>query len=198
MPLQAYISAWMDEFSEQVMLERMEQFLELVPFSKSLPGFASLAIRAVGPEEAPVLERDFRNRLLSPAEAVLLAGEHLHGDSSYEFGAYWDLWIPGAGPGGWQQAPQRLEIFCSGPEYDHEGCRETGHFWVHAGFERQFLGPGETISPPTGHEKTRENIRLLLGWAHQMESKLPLARLRIWSEGEADFEARLEEILAAA
>jgi hypothetical protein len=196
MPHQAYISAWLDEFSEGVMLERMERFFELVPFSKSLPGFTSLAIRALGPEEAPVLERSFRNRLLTPGEAVALAGEHLHGDSSYELEAYWDLWIPDPGLRAWQQAPHRVEIFCSGPEYDHEGCRESGHFWVHAGFERLFLGQPETISSSTGREKTRENIRLLLGWAHQMESKLPLARLRIWSEGEADFEARLEEILA--
>jgi hypothetical protein len=46
-------------------------------------------------------------------------------------------------------------------------------------------------------EKTRENIKALFDWVRRIEKALPMERLRLWSEGEENFEARLEEILAA-
>ena len=46
-------------------------------------------------------------------------------------------------------------------------------------------------------EKTRENIKALFDWVRRIEQALPVERLRLWSEGEENFEARLEEILAA-
>jgi hypothetical protein len=46
-------------------------------------------------------------------------------------------------------------------------------------------------------EKTRENIKSLFGWVRKIEDALPITKLRLWSEGEENFEARLEEILAA-
>jgi hypothetical protein len=46
-------------------------------------------------------------------------------------------------------------------------------------------------------EKTRDNIKSLFAWVRKMEDALPVAKLRLWSEGEENFEARLEEILAA-
>jgi hypothetical protein len=49
----------------------------------------------------------------------------------------------------------------------------------------------------TYHEKTRENIRKLYDWMARVESALPVERYRLWSEGEENFEARMEEILAA-
>jgi len=196
MPHRTYISAWLKDFSEPVMLERIERFLELVPLSTSVPGFTSLVIRALGPEESPIIERDLRRRPLTPAELAPWIDEHLHADSCYEFEAYWDLWVPDASLGVWQQSPQRLELLCNGVEYDRGGFIETGHFWAHIGFEPLFLGQPETLATPAGREKIKENASRLLEWAHQMQAKLPLERLRIWSEGEEDFEARLEEALA--
>ena len=46
------------------------------------------------------------------------------------------------------------------------------------------------------HEKTRENIQKLMGWMRAVEEALPVERVRLWSEGEENFEARLDEILA--
>ena len=64
--------------------------------------------------------------------------------------------------------------------------------------EVQFL---ESMSKPANlqmyQEKTRENIKSLFGWVRKIEDALPVAKLRLWSEGEENFEARLEEILAA-
>ncbi len=45
-------------------------------------------------------------------------------------------------------------------------------------------------------EKTRENITVLLRWMRDAETVVPLERVRLWSEGEEDFEGRLDEILA--
>ena len=46
------------------------------------------------------------------------------------------------------------------------------------------------------HEKTRENIQKLMGWMRAAEETMPVERIRLWSEGEENFEARLDEILA--
>jgi hypothetical protein len=46
-------------------------------------------------------------------------------------------------------------------------------------------------------EKTRENIRQLLDWIRKIEKAVPVERVRLWSEGEENFEARVEEILVA-
>jgi len=46
------------------------------------------------------------------------------------------------------------------------------------------------------HEKTRENIQQLFSWVRGLERALPVERVHLWSEGEENFEARLDEILA--
>jgi hypothetical protein len=46
------------------------------------------------------------------------------------------------------------------------------------------------------YERTRENIQRLLRWASAAQAALPIERMRLYSEGEENFEARLDEILA--
>jgi hypothetical protein len=46
------------------------------------------------------------------------------------------------------------------------------------------------------HAKTRENIQLLFSWVESIERALPVERSQLWSEGEQNFEARLDAILA--
>lgn len=46
------------------------------------------------------------------------------------------------------------------------------------------------------HAKTRENIQQLFSWVDAMERALPVERTELWSEGEENMEARLDEILA--
>jgi hypothetical protein len=64
--------------------------------------------------------------------------------------------------------------------------------------EHDFL---ESMAKPANlllyQEKTRENIKALFDWVRRIELALPVSKLRLWSEGEENFEARLEEILAA-
>ena len=46
-------------------------------------------------------------------------------------------------------------------------------------------------------EKTCENIRRLMDWMRAAETSVPAERGRLWSEGEENFEALLDEILSA-
>jgi hypothetical protein len=43
--------------------------------------------------------------------------------------------------------------------------------------------------------KTRENIRKLFSWVESVEAALPVERSELSSEGEENFEARLDAIL---
>jgi hypothetical protein len=46
------------------------------------------------------------------------------------------------------------------------------------------------------HAKTRQNIQQLFNWVEAVEQALPVQRSELWSEGEENFEARLDAILA--
>jgi hypothetical protein len=219
---QAYLRAWCKNFSEDRMLEDFGKFLATVPFSAKQPGFSYLIVRAVDPSEAPILEQDLRSAPLDAPGIVELAKDHLNSDVSYEVRSYWDLWVLDA-QGKWQSEPQPLEIFCHGEDYDEAFWRENGHIEVNLGFEHLFTGHArllglrkgerpaaqsleearflETMAWPENlqryQEKTRENIKKLLDWVRKVEKAVPVERLNLWSEGEENFEARLEEILVA-
>ena len=45
--------------------------------------------------------------------------------------------------------------------------------------------------------KTQENTRKLLDWVRRIEKTVPVERVWLWSEGDENFEATLDEILAA-
>ena len=122
----------------------------------------------------------------------------------------------------WKLQPQPLGIHCCGEEFGDGEWRENGHFLVHAGFEHLFtghaglLGSGKLDRGALGHpeeqrfvslmsepqnlnvyrEKTRENIRKLYERMRNVEIALPVDHTKLWSEGEENFEARIEEILA--
>ncbi len=218
----AYVSLWAKSFREENMLDLFTQLLKTVPFSAQQPGITELVIRAVDPTEAPLLERDLGTRPLDPVEVAEMAKEHQHSDSAYEIQTHWDLWSYDASRGRWELAPQRLHLTCHGVEYDGGVYAEAGHFQADIGFEHLFTGHARLLglhpeSVPAAqhpleaeflawmaqpenlreyHQKTRENIQRLLDWLGVIEEELPVERYRLWSEGEENFEARLDEILA--
>jgi len=223
MPNQSYLNVWCKDFPEERILERFGAFLGTVPFSAARPGFTHLTIRAIDPSETAILEQDLRAVPLDAAGIIEIARDHLHGDCSYEVRCHWDLSVFDAATGKSRIEPQPLEIFCHGEEYDGGFWCENGHFEVNFGFEHFFTGragllgirQGAHAPPQTPEEarfleamawpenlekyqeRTRENIRKLLDWVRGIEQAVPVERVRLWSEGEEDFEARLEEILAA-
>jgi hypothetical protein len=219
---QAYLSVWTKDFTEERMLKDFTKFLGTVPFSAAKPGFAYLIVRAVDARESPMLEQDLRAVPLDAFGIAELAKDYLHRDSAYEVHCYWDLWAFGE-DGRWKPEPQPLEILFHGEEYDEGYWREGGHIRVDLGFEHFFTGHAGLLGMRRGErapaqsreeaqfleamawpenlqryqEKTRENIRKLLDWVKLIERAVPVERVRLWSEGEENFEARVEEILVA-
>jgi hypothetical protein len=221
---QAFMSVWCKEFSEDRMMEMYGDFLGTVPFSATKPGFSYLTIRAVDASESPIFEQDLRSVPMDPAGIVELAKDYLHSDSAYEAQAHWDLWSfdPAAAPA-WRNEPEPLELICYGVDYDSGTWQENGHLEANLGFEHFFTGhagllgmrhgPAARAESPVEarfleamawpenlekyQERTRENIRRLMEWVRTVEKAIPEGRVRLWSEGEENFEARLEEILAA-
>jgi len=205
------------------MLERFREFLETVPYSASRPGLSYLTIRAVNDSQSPVLEQDLRVTPLDASQIVQIAAEQLHSDCSYEVGCFWDLATMDPSSGESTLGPQALEIICRGEDYEGGLWRERGHLEVQLGFEHLFTGHAgllgarqsgsaqpqspeearflQTMAWPENldkyQEKTRENIRKLLSWVRRIEKAVPVERAWLWSEGEENFEARLEEIVAA-
>jgi hypothetical protein len=221
---QSFLSVWCNDFSEDQMVEQYGRFLGTVPFSATRPGFSYLTIRAVDASESPIFEQDLRAVPLDPNGIVELVKDHLHLDCAYEAQAHWDLWTfePGS-KAGFRDEPQPVELIANGVDYDGGAFNENGHLQANLGFEHLFTGHAgllgmqrspvaaaqspeearflEAMAWPENLEKyqerTRDNIRRLMDWVRAIEKAIPDGRIRLWSEGEDNFEARLEEILAA-
>ena len=216
----AYASFWVRERAAETMLNRFERFLETFPLSSTWREFTSFVIRAVGPSEAPLVESDLRGTVAA-SDVIALAREHDSADCSYEVEAHWDLWQRNLETGVWEKKPERVLLICNGSDYDDGASRESGDFLADVGFEHLFTGHAGLLgaygarSAPSDpveaeflswmtheehlheyYEKTRANIQILLKWADSVERALPLERHLLWSEGEENLEARLDEILA--
>jgi hypothetical protein len=222
MPNRAYASLWVRGFDAASMLSHFEQFLASVPLSAGPVGFTELVIRAVDSTETPLEEHDLRSVAITPKEVVELAREHNSDDVGYEVSARWDLWIREMQTTSWKLSPERLTLFCNGLLYDGGVFTESGHFMADLGFEHLFTGHAGLLATQSAHvaepehpdearflmwmsqpknlreyqQKTRENIQKLMGWMRVVEETMPVERVRLWSEGEENFEARLDEILA--
>jgi hypothetical protein len=220
---QAYLSIWLKEFNEVNMLERYGEFLGTVPFSAKQPGFTHVEIRAVDSSETPIYEQDLRSFPADAAGIIELAKDYVRDDCSCNARAHWDLWVFEGEPLTAKQSEESLELAGNGEAYNDGFWKENGHLEVSFGFEHLFTGHGgvlgirqiarpapqnqeerdflESMAKPANlllyKEKTRENIKKLFDWVRRIETTLPIERLQLWSEGEENFEARLEEILAA-
>jgi hypothetical protein len=221
-PNRAFASIWIRDFNETNMVSHFEHFLATVPLAAEKPGFTELVIRAVDSTETPLEEYDLRSQVLTPAEIMEIAVEHRAADVSFEVAARWDLWIREMESASWKKKPERLTLSCFGPAYDNGIFSESGHLMADIGFEHLFTGHAGLLSPgnpgvaepqhpdearflmwmsqPNNlreyQEKTLENIQTLMGWMRAAEDAIPIERVRLWSEGEENFEARLDEILA--
>lgn len=218
----AYASFWTRDYSEQVTPERFERLLETLPRTSKDSSFWALTVRALGPAETPLAEHDLRGMSAKPTEIVALAREHLSADCAYEVEAAWPLWSWDTDQNRWSQRPECLLLTCHGEEYDDGVARASGHFLVDAGLEHLYTGHGGLLGSPEPRaassdpteskflafmsqqqnlhdyrQKTRENIEQLMNWVQEVERALPVERLALWSEGEENLEARLDDILAA-
>jgi hypothetical protein len=217
----AFVSFWTRNYSEQVMLERFERLLQTVPLSSPDLGFLSLTVRAISPSEVPLAEHDLSAAQAKPADVVALAREYPNADCAYDVEASWDLWKRDARAARWIRGPESLLLTCHGEAYDDGVAATSGHFLVDAGLEHLYTGhagllgsrrvPGDPSDPLEAeflavmtreenlyeyHQKTRDNIQQLINWVQSVEQALPIEKYSLWSEGEENLEARLDDILA--
>lgn len=219
----AYLSIWTRDFSRETMIAQFARFLATVPLSEQRSGFDQLIIQAIDPTETPVAEWDMREGTFGAAEVAAIAVQQIHEDTAYIVEAQWDMWTFESETLKWQRGPQPLEIVCRGLEYDGGSAESDGDFSVDLGFEHLFTGhagilaPGAASNPFDSSDhpvektfrqwmsvdankreyaaKARENIQQLFGWIESIERALPVARNELRSEGEENFEARLDAIV---
>ena len=222
----AYLRVWTRDFSLETMIAEFARFLTTAPLSASRDFFEELIVQAVDPGETPIAEWDLRPQKAGPAEVAALAAQHLNSDTAYIATASWDLWSFDVETLKWQRNPEPLELICHGLDYDGGIATSAGHFQADLGFEHFFTGHGGLLVPSGAsnsnspnssdhpvehtfrqwmatsnnlkeyHAKTRENIQQLFLWVEAIERALPVERTELWSEGEENMEARLDEILA--
>jgi hypothetical protein len=220
----AYLRVWTRDFSETTMIAQFARFLATVPLPESRQYFDELVAQAVDPTEPPVAEWDVHDGTYGAPEIAALAAQHLNADTAFIAYAKWDLWTFDVDTVKWKRGPQPLIVSCNGLEYDNGAAASEGHFVADLGFEHLFTGHGGILAPAAatnpfdnsdhpvektfrswmsveGNRKeyagrTRENIQQLMNWVEAVSRALPVERSELWSEGEENFEARLDAILA--
>jgi hypothetical protein len=220
----AYLRVWTRDFSEQTMIAEFARFLSSAPLSEGKGNFQQLTVQAVDSTEMPVAEWDLKEGTFGPAEVAALAAQQINEDTAYIVDARWDLWSFDIETLKWRQGPEPLVLICQGKAYDEGVAATEGHFSVDLGFEHFFTGHAGLLAPGAAknpfessdhpvektfrnwmavpenlkqyHQKTRENIQKLFSWLEAVEAALPVERSELWSEGEDNFEARLDAILA--
>jgi hypothetical protein len=220
----AHLRVWTRDFSESTMIPQFARFLTSAPLSPAQSAFTGLTVQAVDAAETSVAEWDLRGQGYGSAEVAALAAQYLNADTAYIATATWDLWHFDIETLRWRNEPQPLVLTCHGPEYEDRFAASAGHFSADLGFEHFFTGHGGLLAPGAAsnpfassphpvehtfrqwmaapgnlkeyHAKTRENIQQLFNWVEALERALPVDRSELWSEGEENFEARLDAILA--
>jgi hypothetical protein len=219
----AYLRVWTRDFSVETMIPEFARFLTAAPISESEKPYESLTVEAVDPTETPVVEWDLKEGKFGPAEIAALAAQQLAPDTAYFVSAKWDLWSFDMEALKWTFGPKPLTLICMGKEYDNGDAANSGHFQAELGFEHLFTGHAGLLAPGAAsnpfdssdhplektfrawmgaganlkeyHQKTRENIQTLFRWVEAVEAALPVERSELSSEGEENFEARLDAIL---
>jgi len=220
----AYLRVWTRDFSESTLIPQFARFLATAPLSASPAAFTELIVQPIDSTEPSAAEWDLREQTYGAPEVAALAAQYLNADTAYFASAQWDVWGLDVETLKWRHAPQPLLLACHGPLYDDGIAATAGHFMADLGFEHSFTGHGGLLAPGAAsnpfdssdhpvehtfrrwmsaggnlkeyHAKTRENIQQLFHWVEAIENALPVERSELSSEGEENFEARLDAILA--
>jgi len=219
----AYLRVWTRDFSQMTLIAQFARFLTTAPLSASQNAFKELVVQPIDATELSLAEWDLKDLGYGAAEVAALAAQHIDLDSAYIVTAKWDLWSFDVETLKWMNKPEPLTLTCHGPEYDGGLAASDGHFTADLGFEHFFTGHGGLLAPGAAsnpfessdhplehtfrqwmsvpanlkeyHAKTRANIQQLFGWVEAIEQALPVERSELWSEGEENFESRLDAIL---
>ena len=219
----AYCSLWFKDFTIERGVHHLEALLTLFPVSAARSNLR-LVVRSLDPSQGVSLEREL---LTDPGDVRELAAGFLHDDTAYEVTAFWDLWQWQQAESldlTWQRMPLPVQFLLQGELFDDGRYESAGHIWIRLGKEHLFTGhagvlTGAEIRPEdftdraenqfawalqepdvlqAYRRRTCENIQMLLTYLHRIQEGLPVDRHRLWSEGEEDFPAVTEKILASA
>jgi hypothetical protein len=181
-----YLSLWLRDFNESVMLRRLAAVIDRFPFSQAAAGVSAFRIYAVEFAEPPLFEIYYPQP--ADAAAVLAAASEFRGDDcAYLASGFWDLW---QWDGTWKLSPSPVQINCYAPRFDND----TGdHLRIELGLDSIFL-PVE--GAPAAAARARSNVQSVVRLAQELGQALPVARRRIWTESGEDFAARFREALA--
>src|SRR5260370_242021 len=172
----AYLRIWTRDFSETTMIPEFARFLTTASLSTSQSAFTELRIQAVDPTEIPVAEGRAALGVirggLGEEEGRPPPAGHFAGGLGLEhfFTGHGGILAPAAASNPFGSSDHPLE--------------HTFRQWMSAsGNLKEY------------HAKTRENIQQLFNWVEAIEAALPVERSELSSEGEENFEARLDAIL---
>ena len=219
----AYLRVWTRDFSQETMIAEFARFLTTAPISAPPNGFQVLTIQPIDFTEPSEVEWDLREPTIGPPQIAALALQQLNSDTAYIVEANWDLWNLDMETLKWQNAPQPLKLICHGKDFAAGISTTEGHFTADLGFEHLFTGHGGLLAPGAAanpfessdhpmerrfrawmassenlkqyHQRTRENIQGLFGWVEAIQAALRVEHSELASEGEENFEARLDAIL---
>ncbi len=220
----AYLRVWTRDFSEQTMIAEFARFLTTAPVSEPPNGFQLLSVQPVDYTEPCEVEWDLREGNYGPPEIAALAMQHLNADTAFVVEARWDLWRFDVEALKWENAAQPLTLICQGTAFENGVAAKEGQFVADLGFEHFFTGHAGLLVPDAAsnpfdnsdhpvekrfrawmasgenlkqyHQKTRQNIQKLFAWVEAVQAALPVERSVLVSEGEENFEAKLDAIVA--
>jgi hypothetical protein len=188
MPDPLYLSLWFSDFKGPAMLPHIHAVLQQFRFSENRSGITYIAIQPVSWNEASVLERRFSPGI-SPEEAMLVAGDLIHGDYAYVFKAYWDLWTPDQNRK-WQLLPSLVTFIAQGEDFEDGTHHETGHIQIDFGLDSFFVQENVALTEET-QAKIRDNVLRLIEFTKNVETKTRAISRRLWSESDENLAQKL-------
>jgi hypothetical protein len=187
-----YLSLWFPSFQEADIMPRTLSVLKQFPFSSSRPGIGYLGVHGMSWNEPLVFEEIFDDRA-TPEQAVAIAGEHVHSDHAYEFGAWWDLWTPETGGGldtTWRLNPQAVKFLVHGADFEDGIFQEDGHIQIDFGLDTAFLYEDLELDE-LSEQRVKANVHRLVEFTSAVEKKSGISGRVLWSDSEENLVQKL-------
>lgn len=189
---QLFLNLWFPTFDTAEMMPRMLSVMKQFPYSAAKGGISREMVFPLSFHEAPVLAQKF-DYGTDPAHAVQLASEFLHDDYSYQFDAYWDLWVPkqeGDLDETWVIEPSEVSFFAYGRQFEDGIYKENGHLQVDFGLDTPFLHEEFQLTPAV-EARVKANVQKLVNFTVAVEQNCGITGRVLWSESEENLAQKL-------
>jgi len=156
-----FISLWLKQWDEDLVLESFHKLLELFPYSDRKPGVRMITVQPVDWSEPATLERHFDGGATA-TQVIEAVEEFHHSDCAYQAEAWWDAGLELV----------QVKMIAYGPDFEGSDDEE-GHIEIDLG-------------PDTPYRASRENLTKLVFLMHELPKRLPLRKRLLWSESGED------------